>query len=110
MFVSLYSYIIQHRLLYYSTHIISIAEENGAKKYDSETFHTGETTGVMTLTNKKLEKIPKKIFTMGNLRVLDISNNKLKMLPQEMSVLKNLKTLKLNDNYCCRQIIFYHIF
>ena len=65
----------------------------GQKSTTQKRFHTGEPTGVMTLTNKKLEKIPKKIFTMGNLRVLDISNNKLKMLPQEMSVLKNLKTL-----------------
>ena len=71
----------------------------GQKSTTQKRFHTGETTGVMTLTNKKLEKIPKKIFTMGNLRVLDISNNKLKMLPQEMSVLKNLKTLR-SKNVC----------
>ena len=33
----------------------------GQKSTTQKRFHTGETTGVATLTNKKLEKIPKNI-------------------------------------------------
>lgn len=50
------------------------------------------------LNNNKLESIPKEIDNLTNLKYLDLSENKLKTLPKEIGNLINLKYLYLSDN------------
>lgn len=52
----------------------------------------------LSLSGKKYKTIPKEIFYLTNLQVLDLSDNKIETIPAEMGNLKRLQFLNLYHN------------
>jgi Leucine-rich repeat (LRR) protein len=52
----------------------------------------------VNLSGMKLAELPREIFEMENLRILDVSNNNLTLLPGKIKKLKNLRVLDISGN------------
>ena len=52
----------------------------------------------LSLKGKKLKEIPKEVFTLHNLQVLNLSRNNIKEIPADISKLKSLQELDLSNN------------
>lgn len=52
----------------------------------------------LKLQKQGLSEIPKEVFLLKNLQVLDMSKNKIKVIPAEIGQLKNLEVLNLSKN------------
>ena len=74
----------------------------GAKKGSlDQHLRTAAKTGVVNLSNRKMEKIPKDLLSFSNLRTLDISNNKLISI-DPLKVLGNLTKINASGNNLVR--------
>mmetsp|Transcript_31940 Transcript_31940/g.49005 ORF Transcript_31940/g.49005 Transcript_31940/m.49005 type:complete len:294 (+) Transcript_31940:104-985(+) len=67
------------------------------KKVVAQKLETAKKTGILSLTEHKLDSIPGQVFQIPNLRTLDVSKNNLKDLSY-LSQLKALKSLNCDDN------------
>lgn len=52
----------------------------------------------VNLSGMKLTELPREIFEMESLRILDVSNNNLTYLPVNIKELKNLRVLDISGN------------
>mmetsp|Transcript_25179 Transcript_25179/g.35480 ORF Transcript_25179/g.35480 Transcript_25179/m.35480 type:complete len:301 (-) Transcript_25179:46-948(-) len=68
------------------------------KKVVVQKLESAKKTGVLSLTEHKLDVIPEQVFQIPNLRTLDVSKNNLKNLGSHLSRLTALKSLNCDDN------------
>ncbi len=52
----------------------------------------------LSLKHKKLKVIPKEVFILKNLEILDLSKNKLEELPEDLEKLEKLRELSVSNN------------
>ena len=76
---------------------ISLSTEYEYKSLD-EALKNPEKVYKLTLKRKRLDEIPKEIFTLTNLQELNLKKNKIKKIPKEIGSLRNLQKLNLSQN------------
>ena len=69
------------------------------KHVQSQKCERAKATGILSLTDSKLKRIPDKVFELTNLNTLDLSHNALTELPIQITTqFLQLKVLKLQGN------------
>jgi len=68
------------------------------RKVVEQKLENARKTGVLSLSEHKLEACPKQVFEISKLTTLDLSKNKLKKLNPNLSNLKVLKSLNVDHN------------
>lgn len=68
------------------------------RKVVEQKLENAQKTGILSLSEHKLEACPNRVFEISKLTTLDLSKNKLKNLDPKISQLKLLKSLNVDHN------------
>lgn len=73
-------------------------ENRTGRKVVAQKLENAKKTGVLSLSEHKLEHVPDQVFQISNLRTLDLSNNALMAVSGKFVNLKNLTSINLDNN------------